>query len=197
LTQLLSENGWNPVVLSMPKFLVAQSYPLPTDVERLVLENLSEEHLQQQLANIARVYGSIAALIHLHPQFISDRQMEIDFVEADRAIVKQVFLLAKHLKKSLQLAAEQGYSCFLSVAHLDGAFGLGQETNFSPISAGLFGLTKTLDREWTKVFCRAIDLSPELSIEESVQSIFAELHDPNRNLLEVGYSPKGRTILTI
>lgn len=197
LAKLLEENGQKVVVLSFPESLVAKQYPLPEGVDRLVLENMSEEHLQQQLAKIGNIYGSIAALIHLHPQFSSDCSNDLCFLEADRAIVKHLFLVAKHLKQSLNRSATKGFSCFLTVAHLDGEFGLGGTTNYSPISAGLFGLTKTLNQEWKKVFCRAIDLSPELTIENSVRSIFAELHDPNRIYIETGYSLNGRTTITI
>jgi NAD(P)-dependent dehydrogenase (short-subunit alcohol dehydrogenase family) len=197
LAKLLKEKGWNVVTLSFPQSLVAKQYPLPEGVDRLVLENMSEEHLQQQLAKIAEIYGSIAALIHIHPQFSGNRSNDLCFSEEDRAIVKHLFFVAKHLKQSLNRSATKGFSCFLTVAHLDGEFGLGGTTNYSPIGAGLFGLTKTLNQEWKKVFCRAIDLNPELNIENAVRSIFAELHDPNRLLCEIGYSLNGRKTLIV
>jgi hypothetical protein len=59
----------------------------------------------------------------------------------------------------------------------------------------LFGLTKSLGQEWPDVHCRALDLSPELDPEQAVCSILSELHDPNRLLVEVGYSPVGRVTL--
>ncbi|WP_407636595.1 hypothetical protein [Fischerella muscicola] len=49
--------------------------------------------------------------------------------------------------------------------------------------------------EWPKVYCRAIDLSPDLSAETSAQHIVAELHDPNRYLTEVAYGSQGRVTL--
>jgi hypothetical protein len=45
------------------------------------------------------------------------------------------------------------------------------------------------------VFCRAIDLSSDLDVDQSVQYILAELHDPNCLITEVGYSFQGRTTL--
>jgi hypothetical protein len=197
LAKLLEENGWNVVALSFPESLVPRQYPLPEGVDRLILENMSEEHLQRQLGKIERIYGSIAVAIHLHPRFSSDRSNDLCFQEADRAIVKHLFLVAKHLKQPLNRSATQGYSCFLTVTRLDGAFGLGRTANYSPIGAGLFGLTKTLNQEWKKVFCRAIDLSPELSVENSVLSIFAELHDSNRIYVEVGYTLNDRITLNV
>ena len=110
--------------------------------------------------------------------------------------MKQVFFLAKHLKGSLTQAANLGRSAFLTVVRLDGAFGLGQWTDFSAIAGGLFGLTKTLSHEWPSVFCRVVDLSPDLTVGQAIQFILAELHDPDQALVEVANGPHGRVTLT-
>jgi hypothetical protein len=160
-----------------------------------MLEDLSEAHLQHRLAEIAEREGPIGAFIHLHPLFV--QQPGVAFLEADRAIVKQVFFLAKHLKQSLNQVAKLAPSCFYTVAHLDGAFGFDHHTNFSSIAAGLFGLTKTLAMEWPGVACRAIDLSPRLEPDQAIRCILAELHDPDRCLTEVAYGSQGRVTLSI
>ncbi|BDA71523.1 hypothetical protein CAL7716_056890 [Calothrix sp. PCC 7716] len=49
--------------------------------------------------------------------------------------------------------------------------------------------------EWANVFCRAIDLSPQLDADTSARCIIAELHDPNRYLTEVAYGSHGRVTL--
>ncbi|MBW4633316.1 MAG: acyltransferase domain-containing protein [Iphinoe sp. HA4291-MV1] len=195
LAQFLTEQGWKIVVLSFPRSLIPQHSPLPPGVDRVNLADLSEEHLQQQLATISTQYGPINAFIHLNPLFEVTCNGKIPYLEEEKAIVKHVFLMAKHLKKSLNEATHYGRSCFCTVTHLDGAFGLGQSVNFGPISAGLFGLTKTLNWEWQKVFCRAIDLSPHIDADESARHIFAELHDPDRYITEVAYSSQGRVTL--
>ncbi|MBW4554946.1 MAG: SDR family NAD(P)-dependent oxidoreductase [Trichormus sp. ATA11-4-KO1] len=195
LAETLIKCGWKIVVLSFPPSLIGQQSPLPGDINRVVLADLSEEHLQQQLAAIATEYGAIAAFIHLNPPSIEETSHGVCFLESEKAILRHVFLLAKYLKESLNQAANQGRSCFLTVARLDGEFGLGQKTNFGTISSGLFGLTKTLNQEWEPVFCRALDLSPDLDAQTSVQHILAELHDPNKLVVEVGYSSQGRTTL--
>lgn len=174
--------------------MVEQS-PLPEGISRVVLEDLSEDCLKQQLAAITATYGSIGAFIHLHPLLPVSENGGVCYLEADKAIVKQIFLMAKHLKQSLNQASGQGNSCFLTAARLDGAFGLQQNVKFSAIAAGLFGLTKSLNFEWKSVFCRALDLSPDLDAEQSAEAIIAELHDPNRNLTEIGYGSQGRTTL--
>ncbi len=195
LAQILTEQGWKIVVLSFPLSLVPQHSPLPPGVNRVNLTDLSEEHLQQQLATISTKYGPIGAFIHLNPVFEVIRNGKIPYLEQEKAIVKHVFLMAKHLKKSLNEATHYGRSCFCTVARLDGAFGLGQNVHFGPISAGLFGLTKTLNWEWQQVFCRAIDLSPHIDAQESAGHIFAELHDPNRYITEIAYGSHGRVTL--
>lgn len=195
MAQSLTKQGSKVVVFSFPQSLIAGRAPLPDDVNRVVLEDLSEDCLKQQLAAITDTYGSIGAFVHLHPLLLTDHSGGIRFLEEEKVIVKHVFLMAKHLKKSLNEAALKGRSFFLTVARLDGAFGLRQDMNFSVISAGLFGLTKTLNFEWEPVFCRAIDLSPDIDAEQSAKCIIAELHDPNRYITEVGYGPQGRTTL--
>ncbi|MCC5597701.1 type I polyketide synthase [Nostoc favosum] len=195
LAESLIEKGWKVVVISFPQSLIAQQAPLPAGVTRVTLANLSEEHLQQQLQAIASHCGTIGAFIHLHPMFVGNHTGSISYNEQEKAIVKHIFLMAKHLKPSLNEASRHGRSCFCTVAHLDGAFGLEYKVNFGAIGAGLFGLTKTLRWEWPKVFTRAIDLSPRLDAKQSVQNIIAELHDPNLYISEVGYGSQGRVTI--
>ena len=173
------------VVVSFLQFLTPEA-SLSAEINRVVLEDSNEANMQQQLDAIAEKYGSIAALIHLHPSF-SDRDKEHN-------MLKQVFFLAKHLKSSLIKASQQGDSCFVSVAHLDGKLGTNGE-GYSPIAGGLFGLSKSLRWEWQSVFCRAIDLSPDLDTATSIRHIIAELYDPNRLIGEVAYSSTGRATL--
>ncbi|MGB3652649.1 MAG: hypothetical protein WBA41_15720, partial [Rivularia sp. (in: cyanobacteria)] len=70
--------------------------------------------------------------------------------------------------------------------------GCSGKNELSAITGGLFGLTKSLRWEWQSVFCRAVDLKPDLDITTATQHILAELHDPNRLLVEVGYGARGR-----
>ncbi|MBW4670212.1 MAG: SDR family NAD(P)-dependent oxidoreductase [Cyanomargarita calcarea GSE-NOS-MK-12-04C] len=195
LVESLTERGWKTVVLSFPQTSLAQHSPLPEGISRVVLTDWNEEHLKQQLEAIASDYGPIAAFIHLNPANHDNNSNDVRYLEAEKALLRHVFLIAKHLKEPLNQAARQGRSCFLTIARLDGELGLGRKTNFAAISGGLFGLTKSLNLEWEPVFCRAIDLSPDLDAERSVQYILAELHDPNRLLVEVGYGSLCRVTL--
>ncbi|WP_168534936.1 hypothetical protein [Anabaena sp. UHCC 0253] len=196
LAHTLIEQGWKVVVLSFPQSLVPEKLPLPVGVTRITLANMSEQHLQLLLQSIITQHGPIGAFIHLHPQFTSEKPGDISYPEAEKAIIKQVFLMAKHLKTTLNNAASlAGRTSFCTVAHLDGAFGLEGKQNFSAIAAGLFGLTKSLRWEWPQVFFRAIDLNPTLDPHQSAQYILAELHDSNRYIGEVGYGDQGRVTL--
>lgn len=186
LAQTLTQQGWQVVVISFLQFLKPE-VSLPEAINRVVIENSeSEADLQQQLQAIASQYGSVAAAIYLHPQPPNR--------EEEHSMLKQVFFLAKYLKSTLEKASQQGSSCFITVAHLDGELGTSGHGK-SAIAGGLFGLTKALRWEWSSVFCRAIDLGSDLDTSTSVEHIIAELHDPNRLIAEVGYSSKGRTTL--
>jgi hypothetical protein len=105
--------------------------------------------------------------------------------------------MAKHLAGPLNQAGDHFRPAFLTVTRLDGRFGLGEGSDFAPITGGLFGLVKTLNLEWERVFCRAIDLSPDLNPAESAFLVIAEMHDPNRLVMEPGYNLQGRATLTL
>lgn len=196
LAQSLLQRGWNVVILRFPQTLIAGASSVPNGAHSVVLEDLSEEHLKQQLAAITDTHGAIGAFIHLNPLLQDPEAAELRYLDAEKAIVKHVFLIAKQLKKSLNQAAMPTVrSCFFTATRLDGCFGFSQTLNFSAISAGLFGLTKTLNAEWESVFCRSIDLHPGLDGDRATQCILAELHDPNQSISEVAYGVQGRTTL--
>lgn len=187
LAQSLVNQGWKVILLSFPESIVEEKLPLPKGINRVSLIDMSEEHFKQQLSWIANNYGAVGGFIHLNPLSMSNNTAKV--------ILKQVFLIAKYLQKSLNTAAKKGRSWFVTVSRLDGELGIGNQTSFNPIGGGLFGLTKTLNLEWEKVFCRAIDISINLETQVVVDSIITELYDPNNFIYEVGYSPQGRVTL--
>jgi NAD(P)-dependent dehydrogenase (short-subunit alcohol dehydrogenase family)/1-acyl-sn-glycerol-3-phosphate acyltransferase len=206
LAKQLVEQGWKVVILNFPTIAIAQTWP--HNISQARLAEFSESELKQQLTAIADNYGAISAFIHLHPQ--DEKGLETGL---EKNLLKSVFLIAKHLKKSLNEAAQLGRSFFVTVTRFDGILGLerssiegeaphspsvSDKTLKSVISGGLFGLTKTLNMEWERVFCRAIDLNPKLGPDICAQLITAELHDPNLLLTEVGYNLRQeRTTLVI
>ncbi|MDB9540437.1 type I polyketide synthase [Anabaenopsis arnoldii] len=193
LAQSLSDRGGKVVILSFPPSIVPQQSPLPAGVNRVVLADMTEELLQHKLSAIATHFGNIGAFIHIHPLFTPNQQPA--YIPQDKAIVKHIFFIAKHLQQSLNQLARYERSCFLTVTRLDGAFGLEHTVNFPVIGAGLFGLTKSLHWEWPRVFTRAIDLSPYADPQISAAHIIAEMHDPNLYITEVAYGSQGRVTL--
>jgi hypothetical protein len=197
LARALAGLDWKVVVLNFPPEIVRKASPLPLGVSRVSLVDMSEEELQRKLDEIAQSVGPVAAFIHLHPASTAELNGSIHFPEADRAIVRQVFLAAKHLKEPLNQAAGNGRRIFMTIARLDGAFGLGENILFNPLSGGLFGLVKTLNLEWEPVFCRALDISPQLDAGQLAEAVISELHDPNRLVVEVAYNLNGRSTLAV
>jgi hypothetical protein len=197
LVRALAGRDWKVVVLNFPKQVISKANALPAGVARFTLADMSEEELQRKLAEISKTQGQVAAFIHLHPPTTAEMNGGIHFSDSERAILRQVFLIAKHLKEPLNHAARLARSIFMTVVRMDGEFGLGENILFSPVSGGLFGLVKTLNLEWEPVFCRGVDISPLLDAGQLAELVVAELHDPNRLITEVGYSVNGRATLSV
>jgi acyl carrier protein len=197
LTTKLAENlishGIKVVVLSLPQTLVLRKSVLSDSVEQVSLNEIAEESIRSTLKKVEQEFGPVGIFIHLDPP---GNGLE-EFSETEKKIVKIVFLMAKHLKENLTLAGKNGYAAFITVTHLDGQFGLSMSNPAEPVSGGLFGLTKTLNLEWEDVFCRAIDLIPEMDSEMAAGCITAELFDPNRLISEVAYNKNGRFTLEV
>ena len=193
LAEKLVSNGNKVVVLALPETKVSKRTALPKNVERSQLVDFSENAIQSVIETIEKKYGHAGIFIHLDPANSGSE----DFSESEKSIVKTIFLIAKHLKEGLTLSAKSGYAAFLTVSHLDGQFGLSKGSDVEPVSGGLFGLTKTLNLEWDDVFCRAIDLQPEMDADLAAKHIVAELSDPNRLISEVAYTENGRFTLEV
>jgi NAD(P)-dependent dehydrogenase (short-subunit alcohol dehydrogenase family) len=146
----------------------------------VILSDTSEEELKHKLSSI----GAIGGFIHLNALLPTNELAEQN--------LRSIFLIAKHLKNHLNSAARISRSWWMSITRMDGCLGLGKNSTVNPIDGGYFGLTKTLNLECPQVFCRAIDLHPDLDTSTAVRSIIDELSDPNRHLVEVGYSSVGR-----
>lgn len=197
LVQSLAARGWPVVVLRFPSVVVPQIEALPESIACVDLVEMNEPALQACLENIALHYGPVALFIHLSSVGIKSSMNQVEFPEGEKALLKAIFLAAKHLQPALTAAAEQGRAAFLTVTRLDGEFGLSADADFSPIIGGLFGLVKTLNLEWDQVFCRAVDISPALDSRQVVNHILAELSDPNRLVSEVGYTLNERSTLAL
>lgn len=120
-----------------------------------------------------------------------------DHSEREEIIVETIFLIAKLLKVTLNMASQEGFAAFMTVTHLDGELGLASSGNVEPLSGAFFGLVKTLNLEWDNVFCRAVDLEPGMDVQTAAGLIMAEMHDPNRLISEIGYHSGERATLAV
>jgi len=188
LARSLTARGWRVVTLRLPG-----AAPAPDNFgsTTLSLEDWNETRLVNRLAALERDHGPVGGFIHLQPA--GDGEW---FGAREKAGLKWLFLAAKHLKRSLNEAAQRGHSFFVTITRLDGQLGLGQGSTYPAVNGGVMGLTKTLNLEWPQVFCRAVDVSPTLAPERVVEAIVAELHDPNRLIVESGWNEQGRFTLS-
>lgn len=189
LADKLAKRGFKVVVIKFPEFVVSESANFSENINVIRLKELSEETLKTTLASISNTYGNIDAFIHINPVFQNEKSDL--FIEEEKIILKYIFLIAKHLKHSLN-AALTGRGSFITVSRIDGRLGLSGRKNYGIITGGLLGLVKTLNLEWNKVFCRGIDISPEINVEKAAEAVFNELHDPNTSTAEIGYNLDGR-----
>jgi acyl transferase domain-containing protein/NAD(P)-dependent dehydrogenase (short-subunit alcohol dehydrogenase family)/acyl carrier protein len=114
--------------------------------------------------------------------------------EVRDGLLCEALLGLRHAASSLRAASRAGGTLFVTVSHLDGCFGLGElDSEREPIDGGLAGLAKTAQREWPEVPCKAIDLSPQLSVEQAASAILEEMFLAGP--LEVGVSLAGRCTL--
>jgi hypothetical protein len=201
LAASLRARGWRVVVV---RYHLHHSQQALTHEERRVafgdtpyvaLTSDDEDYLHQQLGLIISSFGPVAAFMHVHPHFVATPQPSVTFEADSEGILRQVFMTAKYVHPTMTAAAKLPASgiraCFMTVTQLDGGFGLYKERDIDVIAGGLSGLTKTLSLEWPQVFCRAVDLDPDIN-KDTVRYILAELNDPNKRYTEVGWHKSGR-----
>ncbi len=194
LAQRLMETGWKVAVLGFPASTVPEGPASAWGIPRAELKDLSEKRLEEKIQEIEAREGPIGGFIHLNRSFGQGVGDEVSFAEQGRQVLLQVFLMAKHLQPILTRPMAQGRPFFVTVAELNGALGVGGG-DFNVVDGGFFGLVKTLNLEWDSVFCRAIDLSPQLDEASAVAVILSEIADPDRRIAEVAHGSRGRVTL--
>lgn len=186
IIQQLEQQGHKTAILSLPNLAnnkLQNSVPLAA---------VSDEAIQAALQKIRTQYGEIGSFIHIHPSFTFQNGNFTQHFTTETQIVKTVFLLAKHLQKPLNDLGQQQRANFMTVSQIDGKLGLNNPGNQSIIGGGLTGLVKSLNLEWSPVFCRALDLSPNLDTKIAAHQVLAEFHDADLTLVNVGFSKEGR-----
>jgi len=182
----LAANDQKVAVLNLP------NVSNPIKANAVNLEATTDAAIAEALEKIRTAHGEIGSFIHLHPHFEFQNGNFVQHFQAERAVVKTVFFLAKHLKQPLNDLAEKQRAGFMTVTRMDGKLGMGKRGNVSVVGGGIKGLVKCLNLEWSPVFCRAVDIQPELSKEVIADQIIAEFHDANLNYTEVAFSEEGR-----
>jgi hypothetical protein len=193
LLRQLHERKWQVVLISL--FSSEQKYPF--EVPRYYVDTLDEAKVKGLVEMITTQYGPIVGFIALGSNVIVPDVVSLLGQQSEKRYVDFVFLMATQLKSALQNGAIEARTWFVTVNSIDGQFGLSESSDMKGVvSGGLSALTKTLQREWPQVFCRAVDFSPELSAIEKSQLLVKELFDADRSLVEVGYVQNRRYTIT-
>ena len=187
----LKAEGNKVVVLNLP------------NIKNRVSENAvnlttnSDKSVQKAIRSIQSKFGKTGSFIHLHPHFEFQKGNFTQHFKAEKEILKTIFFLAKYLQADLNELGEQQRTNFLTVTRMDGKLGQGKRGNVSVIGGGFTGLVKSLNLEWSPVFCRAVDIQPELAVEKIADQIISELHDDNATVVEVAFSEEGRKTTSV
>jgi hypothetical protein len=194
LAEAMKAQGWPVILAGFPQSLVPTDVgrEMPGDMIRVAFEACDDGSLGAYLATVEEAHGPVACFVHMN----GANRDDVLFSDRERVLVKAVFFIAKHLKRSLNSAAGSGRASFMTVTRLDGMLGMSGE-GVGAFAGGLSGLTKTLSLEWPGVFCRAVDLSPAIGADQAAAIILQELHDPNRLVSETGWSDAGRVTVRI
>ena len=115
--------------------------------------------------------------------------------ETDSLLMRAYFEVAKMVSAFLHTPVAGGRVFFITVTRMDGRLGASGAFNFRRAKHGaLFGLCKTANLEWGDVFCRAIDLDPNMSFEQCLRLVELEMKCPNSSIAEVGWRLEGTAL---
>jgi NAD(P)-dependent dehydrogenase (short-subunit alcohol dehydrogenase family) len=196
VAQKLHQQGQKAVILKLPTYSASDESVSQTNIDVINLNSSTELHLKETLETIQEKFGLVGGFIHTHPAAKNVLSSNDLFQEQDKEIVKLIFLIAKHLKLSLNNASENncGNAYFVTVTKLDGQMGTSGKKACAVIGGGLSGLVKSLNREWANVYCRYIDLESSININEAANIVMEEIADTNLGLVEVGRNQLGERI---
>jgi acyl transferase domain-containing protein/NAD(P)-dependent dehydrogenase (short-subunit alcohol dehydrogenase family) len=160
--------------------------------QAITVPKINDESIKTAVDSILAQYGAIGSFIYIHPQFTFSGHQFAEYFKLERELLKGAFLFAKYLQAPLNDASQSQRAAFMTVSQLDGKFGTDKRSNISIIGGGLSGLTKCMNLEWSPVFCRAVDVQPELSAQDIANALFNELHDADVRCVDVAVNEKGR-----
>ncbi len=185
--QALEKQGHKVVVLNLQEVIKN-----PIQKNALTLSANTDEAIATALQTIEKEYGKVGTFIHLHPNLTFQNGNFAQHFQTEKAILKTVFLLAKHLQQPLTELGKTQRANFLTISQMDGHLGQGKRGDVSVLAGGLRGLVKSLNLEWSSVYCRAVDIAPELSAEQKSSQVIAELQDADMSVMETAFGKDGR-----
>lgn len=184
LSERLVEKGWQVVLLTGVPAAATDGVPM------LFVNPADASSLDKALQTIGREHGRVAAYIEIGapPETPAADLLS----QSSKAALKSAFLGAKSLMPLLTDPALPR-AWHVTVNRFDGSLGLaGSDSSTGRTGGGIFGLSKTLGREWPSVSCRSLDLHPDFTLEEAVDIVVDELFDPDSSVAEIGRRPEGR-----
>ncbi|AEW98045.1 MULTISPECIES: type I polyketide synthase [Streptomycetaceae] len=179
----LRARGWTVRVLALPG--------VPLAGPGAVLADWSEEALARGLAE---ALDGVARLGLCAVPFSRSACRDVPGV-VER--LGHAVLLAKHVRDPLREAAGDGHrAAFVAVTRLDGVCGYAGSGGdpAAASAAGVGGLIKSFALETSSVFCRAVDLAPQLPPRQAADAFLAELGDAATGHREVGITAGHRRV---
>lgn len=193
----MNKQGWKNIVLLRfsDATLKYSQNPHEAISNTYALKSEKETDLSPLLKQIEQENGVIGSFIHIQPAAVVKSEDQLLTSDLQKTVLKQVFFIAKHLKDSLTKPVKTARNSFLVVTRINGQLGFGDPRYSSPITGGLYGLVKTANIEWKNVFCRSIDIDPDMDEAYAAEHIVTELSDADYRLTEVGYIEDKRSTL--
>lgn len=155
--------------------------------------------------NIEGIYRSLkdnkssrplVGLIHVASPYDEGQDIYKLFNENERESLKAVFLFAKYFGKYASVP-EVGQNFFTAIARMDGHMGMSGEWNGAALQGGLFGLVKSLDREWKNTFCRVVDIAADCETADAADFALLELRDSDDTYTELSVDAAGKRYTTV
>ncbi len=87
-------------------------------------------------------------------------------VEADKQYLLDTFSLVQRCADSLK----KSKGILASITSLGGSFGFNGSIETNPVQAGLYGIIKTADKEWSDVNCKSIDINQASASVDLIQN---------------------------
>ena len=174
LDETLRDAGWRTTVLGTP----GQGAD--------ALESWDEDELSARVGDDTRIDLVV----------VSAARAADDWDDAEVRCL-HALLVAKHTRRPLLGAAGTGRAAFLAVTRLDGALGHRGATVPTAVLGGVAGLVKTLAMEAPELFCRAVDLAPDLDASTSARLVVDEATDAATDVVEVGHDGTTRHTVTL